>query len=616
MSKTHFCRRILIGLLGFLLMPSLQAGIPLWTFIPLTNTHIAMAPTQTATVQYLVTNQSTKLHTLVMLPIAGINQDIVGAGNCSYPFILGYQQSCILSLQINGSTLTGDIFGGPIVCQLGNLLQCYQPDLVNGLVIQLIQQPPSPPSPPNTQYTVISSADANGLINPSTSQVVNSGATLTFIATPNTGYGVNQWFVDGTLVQTGGNTYQLTNVTANHSVNVTFGTITLTPSVSTLALSINCQPFSSCTTTQNAALTGNPRQITILNTGSLNATNVLVSPSGLPSGTNFNSTCSGILNAGSFCTITLTPGSVASSDASSATCTSGTQPVAGTVTVTADGGISNQINIYVLGYGCQYQGGFLYSVDDTTPNTSSLGGKVLSLVDQAEPFIDSGAQPTSIIWSSNGSGALVAGESFDIIPLIAEISSLADSYNTAQTNFDSTYANTATFPFPPPSAFANCSGAADGACNTGNILAFYNSYITGYGIGSSPYTLSPGPTNTAYYAAGLCTATINTYSDWYLPSICEMDAVNSFLTCPGIQSMVGSLSFLIGNPGATTPSTSCSPPSGSTCLAGDYWSSTEYFGNPSNQSWGEKFDITGGNSQIFFGKAIRLGARCSRALTL
>ncbi|WP_028387723.1 DUF1566 domain-containing protein [Legionella fairfieldensis] len=48
-------------------------------------------------------------------------------GYCSSFFVLGYQQSCILSLLINGNTLKGDILGGPAVCEHGNPNQCYQP---------------------------------------------------------------------------------------------------------------------------------------------------------------------------------------------------------------------------------------------------------------------------------------------------------------------------------------------------------------------------------------------------------------------------------------------------------------------------------------------------------
>lgn len=82
------------------------------------------------------------------------------------------------------------------------------------------------------QFVVTPSAGSNGTINPSTPQTVNSGSNLTFNATPASGFVVNQWLVDGSLVQTGGTTFSLNNITANHAVRVTFTIAqhTVTPS--------------------------------------------------------------------------------------------------------------------------------------------------------------------------------------------------------------------------------------------------------------------------------------------------------------------------------------------------------------------------------------------------
>ena len=81
-------------------------------------------------------------------------------------------------------------------------------------------------------FTITPQSGANGDISPSSAQTVNYGGSLTFTATPNTGYVVNTWTVDGTVVQTGGTTFTLSNITANHSVQVTFTllTFTVTPS--------------------------------------------------------------------------------------------------------------------------------------------------------------------------------------------------------------------------------------------------------------------------------------------------------------------------------------------------------------------------------------------------
>ncbi|MDR3478368.1 MAG: hypothetical protein P4M14_10090 [Gammaproteobacteria bacterium] len=72
------------------------------------------------------------------------------------------------------------------------------------------------------QYVITPSAGANGAISPNTPQSVNSSSNQTFTATPAAGFTVNQWLVDGTLAQTGGTSFTLTNITAPHTVQVTF----------------------------------------------------------------------------------------------------------------------------------------------------------------------------------------------------------------------------------------------------------------------------------------------------------------------------------------------------------------------------------------------------------
>lgn len=103
------------------------AGAPVWTFTPLTATTISVPSNDTATVQYTVTNQSSRVHTLSMQSIQGITQITTGLGICGNPFILTAKASCTLSLQVNGSQLTAPINDGPIVCEQGSTLQCYRP---------------------------------------------------------------------------------------------------------------------------------------------------------------------------------------------------------------------------------------------------------------------------------------------------------------------------------------------------------------------------------------------------------------------------------------------------------------------------------------------------------
>ncbi|MBN2019255.1 MAG: hypothetical protein JW749_03415, partial [Sedimentisphaerales bacterium] len=71
-------------------------------------------------------------------------------------------------------------------------------------------------------FSTTGTAGSNGSISPSGTFSNDYGSSQLFTATPNTGYEINIWYVDGTPVQTGNTTYTLTNITAAHTVNVTF----------------------------------------------------------------------------------------------------------------------------------------------------------------------------------------------------------------------------------------------------------------------------------------------------------------------------------------------------------------------------------------------------------
>nr|WP_302473913.1 DUF1566 domain-containing protein [Legionella sp. PL877] len=122
------------------MMTTVFAGTPLWTFEPLTATTIAVPANGTAMVQYRITNQSSKPHTLTMQPIRGITQVTTGLNGCGNPFVLRGKNSCILSLQINGSQLNGSVMDGPVVCQQGSTSQCYRPSSIN--ILRITQAPP------------------------------------------------------------------------------------------------------------------------------------------------------------------------------------------------------------------------------------------------------------------------------------------------------------------------------------------------------------------------------------------------------------------------------------------------------------------------------------------
>lgn len=339
------------------------------------------------------------------------------------------------------------------------------------------------------------------------------------------------------------------------SVTLSQGPALLNASVADLALSV----------TGLSVPSGSPRIITITNNGGFPATNLTMNYPTWPTGTTVDasSTCvnGGTLVAGGSCTIVIKPGASSTSN-----CTTGILPTPDVITVSANNSAPISINALVLAYGCQYQGGFLYAVDDTTPSSGSIGGKVATLVNQA----------LVMIWSANNSGSYDNGVSIFGISEISTVSS----------------------PDPNGGQEAGqlpCDGNLDGSCDSNNIVTYYSSI------------------NLSYYAAGFCKATINTYSDWYLPAICELDSINNSSICPnGTQNMLGGLPFLIGDQGAPTPSTSCS--FGSGCLVGIYWSSTQDSSSPQTAAWAESFD-NGGSFAAAAGKGDILSVRCSRAVT-
>lgn len=484
-AKHHKTLTILLSLLLASLSGHLHAGSPVWTFSPLTATTITVSTADTATVQYQVTNQSRRTHALEMRGITGINQN-TSSGHCANPFTLGYQQSCTLTLTVDGSALQGGVAGGPVVCQQGNALQCYQPSRSDALNI-----------------TLTTAQDATTL-----------STSVSSLALSRTGY--TEYGLPGT-------------------------------------------PTS-----------GVARTITVTNTGSNATSNLSISYPTWPSGTTASSDCGTSLAAGATCTITITPGNTATSDGTNACTTGVAPPIPQTISISADNASTVSSTAVILGYGCIYQGGYVYALDDTSAVSSSVGGKVATTSNQATP----------IIWSSNSLGTYDGGIA---IYGISETSTSSSASPSPDTNPSSQA------PQPVVNQSA-CNGDIDGSCNTNNIYVYYQTTATG------------SPINTSLYATGLCKQTISTYSDWYLPAICEMGygspacggGVNPPPTLQNMQSN------LVDNLGI---------------LAGFYWSSTENSGNPTDYAWYQNF-AAGGGFQFYDNKIYSLGVRCSRALTL
>lgn len=239
------------------------------------------------------------------------------------------------------------------------------------------------------------------------------------------------------------------------NVTATPGTTALSISKSTLALSVK-------NTGLNAALTGNPRILTIKNTGDKLATGLTISYPTWPMGTSALSTCTTTLAPNATCIITITPGQNATAGAGNAACSTGIEPTPGIINISANNASTIQSGVVVLSYGCIYQGGYVYSVDDAAPISRSIDGKVVQLNDAS----------SGILWDSS-SGCINA------------------PYNQCyKTNANSN--------------------------SNGTNLLGGNTYLIYQVLTTTHAELATS------YAAGLCTGTFSGYSDWYLPAICEM----------------------------------------------------------------------------------------------
>lgn len=273
-KKTLFLNRLLAFLWSGLMLATAFAGTPLWTFDPLTATTIAVPANSVAMVQYRVINQSSKPHTLTMQPIQGITQITTGLNLCGNPFVLRGKNSCILSLQINGSQLNGSITDGPVVCQQGNLNQCYRPSSVN--ILRITQAPPITDAVitvTGSPLTLSVNGSAGQLtINNTSMQVAATNITSNFTGTA----------LDGNVTETGntcanvapGGSCALTYTPGNTVVPQTNFTIQGT-NTNTLTAAIAVQSVSSLTSINpNSGVASGGTGVTLTGSGLTGATAV------------------------------------------------------------------------------------------------------------------------------------------------------------------------------------------------------------------------------------------------------------------------------------------------------------------------------------------------------
>jgi hypothetical protein len=220
--------------------------------------------------------------------------------------------------------------------------------------------------------------------------------------------------------------------------------------------------------------------------------------------------------------------------------------------VSANEGTPLSVDVVVLGYGCVYQGGYVFAIDDTTPATSSVGGKVAATRDQVEN-VTSGDRA---IWSSDGYSSISENVDYQLVGVARD-------------------------------SVSPCVGADDGACDTATILAHYP---------AASYRRE-------LFAAGRCERLNTTTSSmwastivqvgWYLPAHCEANNCGA-----GRQSMQANLVDYKNQ----------------NLLSGRYWTSTEAAGTPTTHAHTAMF-APGASAPAPSDKKELAHVRCVRALS-
>ncbi|MDR3492412.1 MAG: YncE family protein [Gammaproteobacteria bacterium] len=143
---TQHKNSLLLFITCMLLLDSsiLHAAQPKFSIIPTSDsiTSLLLPSNFTETVRYQVTNQTKITRTLTMMPITGVSQKTTDVGTCSSLFTLSPQQSCTLTLMVNGSLVPASgINSGPVVCATQGSSPdpylCSQPSSGNTLAVSV-----------------------------------------------------------------------------------------------------------------------------------------------------------------------------------------------------------------------------------------------------------------------------------------------------------------------------------------------------------------------------------------------------------------------------------------------------------------------------------------------
>lgn len=125
----------------------IEAAEVKFNIVPIDSITAFLLPSNfTETIRYQVTNQTKIIRTLTMVPIEGVTQITTGDGVCASPFTLVPQQTCVLTLAVDGSLVpSSGIHGGPVICKAkgpnnneADPLLCSQPSPANTLAVSTV----------------------------------------------------------------------------------------------------------------------------------------------------------------------------------------------------------------------------------------------------------------------------------------------------------------------------------------------------------------------------------------------------------------------------------------------------------------------------------------------
>jgi len=123
-SRMYIYTAFLVGAIG--ISSEAFCAKPVWTFSAPIPAIVNITNNETKSVQYTVTNQSSRAKNLFITPTPGLS-----ASSC---VLAGKGSTCSLTINIHGNEVPeGGILTGPVLCQQGNPNQCYQPSQGNQL---------------------------------------------------------------------------------------------------------------------------------------------------------------------------------------------------------------------------------------------------------------------------------------------------------------------------------------------------------------------------------------------------------------------------------------------------------------------------------------------------